>query len=122
MSYRGTQTGAGQLIPLAITAAILIVGYVALDMYSGGQKDTLTVESRGMQMISALATYRRQSGSYPDALDKLVPKYAPAVSKCPDGGPMAYVLASGEYLLSCRNVVFRQKPYSYDSRSKAWSG
>ncbi len=122
MSHRRTQAGAGQLVPLAITAIILVVGYVALDMYSGGQKDMLTVESRGMQMISALATYRRQSGGYPDALDKLVPKYAPAVSKCPDGEPISYVLASNEYALSCRNVVFKQRPYGYDSRSKAWNG
>jgi hypothetical protein len=122
MSQQRSQGGAGQLVPLAVTAIVLVVGYVALDMYSGGQKDMLSVEARGMQMISALATYRRQNGSYPDALDKLVPKYAPAVSKCPDGEPMAYVLASNEYVLSCRKVVFKQRPYSYDSRSKAWNG
>jgi len=122
MSQRGIQAGAGQLVPLAITAIILVVGYVALDMYSGGQKDMLGVEARGMQMISALAAYRRQNGSYPDALDRLVPKYAPAVSKCPDGEPMAYIPTLNEYVLSCRKVVFKQRPYSYDSRSKAWNG
>ena len=117
-----SQAGAGQVIPLVVVVAVLAIGYVALDMYGDGQKDMLSVETRGLQMISALATYRRDQGSYPDALGKLVPKHAAEVTKCPNGEPMGYVLSGGEYVLSCRNVVFKQKPYSYASRSKSWSG
>lgn len=116
------QAGAGQIVLLASIAIVLAVGYVAIDLYIGAQKDMLTVETRGVQMVSALAAHKRESGVYPDALDKLVPKYAAAVGKCPDGTPMGYALAANEYVLGCRNVVLKYKPYSYDSRSKSWSG
>jgi len=123
MADQGNSQGrAGQIIPLAIVVVVLSIGYIALDMYSDGQKAMLTVETRGLQMISALASYRRDQGSYPDALVKLVPKHAADIGQCPNGEPMGYVLSGAEYVLSCRNVVFKQKPYSYDSRSKNWSG
>ena len=122
MSHANLQAGAGQIVPLAVVAVLLLAGYVAIDIYSANEKDMLTVETRGLQMVSALAAHKRESGAYPDALDKLVPKYAASVSKCPDGTPMGYVLAANEYVLSCRNVVLKYKPYSYDSRSKSWSG
>jgi hypothetical protein len=101
-------------------AVVLVLAYAALELYSGGQKDMLTVESRGLHMITALGSYKRENGSYPDSLNTLVPKFAWAVSKCPNGQPMGYRLAANEYVLSCQNVVFKYKPYSYDSRSRAW--
>jgi len=122
LNCRKSHAGKGQVIALVVIVVILATGHVALDRYSAGQKDMLTVETRGLQMISALAKYRQETGSYPDALDKLVPKYAPAMSKCPNGASIGYRLAGGEYALSCDNVVFKQKSYSYDSRAKAWSG
>jgi hypothetical protein len=122
MNRMNLQAGMGQVVPLVVIAVVLAVGYVAIDVYSGGQKDMLTVESRGVQLVSALSKFRRETGAYPDALDKLVPKYAAAVGKCPDGTPMNYAAIAGEYMLSCPNVVFKYKPYSYDSRLKNWSG
>ncbi|MGB5080139.1 MAG: hypothetical protein WBO23_05290 [Burkholderiales bacterium] len=122
MNRMNLQAGVGQVVVLVVVAVALAAGYVAMDMYGGGQKDMLTVETRGLQMSSALAKYRRESGAYPDALDKLVPKYAGAVSKCPDGAPMGYAVSAGEYTLACSNVVFKYKPYRYDSRLKGWSG
>lgn len=121
MTQRKGQAGASQIAPLAVIAVILVVGYVALDRYTSGQKDMLLVESRGMNMIAALSSFKRESGSYPDSLNKLVPKFSSVVSRCPDGQPMGYLLSASEYVLSCRNVVFKQRPYSYDSRSKAWN-
>lgn len=116
------QRGMGQIVLLVAVAVVLAVGYVAIDLYSGGQKDTVMVETRGLQMASALSAFKRDQGSYPDALDKLVPKYALAVAKCPGGTPMEYVLSTGEYVLSCSHVVFKYLPYRYDSRSKSWGG
>ncbi len=121
MAHRKRQAGASQIVPLAVIAAILVVGYVVLDRYTSGQKDVMTVESRGTNMIAALGSYKRDTGSYPDSLNKLVPKFTTGVSRCPDGQPMGYLLSASEYVLSCRNVVFKQKPYNYDSRSKAWN-
>ena len=121
MGDTNPQAGAGQVVLLASIAIVLAVGYVAIDIYSASQKDMLTVETRGLQMVSALAAHKRESGAYPDVLDKLVPRYALAVSKCPDGAPMGYALTASEYILSCRNVVLKYKSYSYDSRSKSWS-
>ncbi|HEX4797914.1 MAG TPA: hypothetical protein VFV04_01370 [Burkholderiales bacterium] len=122
MGHANLQAGVSQIVPLAVVAVLLATGYVAIDIYGASQKDMLAVETRGLQMVSALGAYKRESGVYPDALDKLVPKHAAAVSKCPDGMPMGYVLAANEYVLSCRNVVLKYKPYSYDSRSQSWSG
>ena len=116
------QRGMGQIVLLIAVAVVLAVGYVAIDLYSGGQKDMVMVETRGVQMASALSAFKRDQGSYPDALDKLVPKYALAVAKCPGGTPMGYVPSAGEYVLSCSHVVFKYLPYNYDSRSKSWSG
>jgi hypothetical protein len=122
MSRTFFQGGMSQIILLIIIAVALAAAYVAIDLYSGGEKDMAVVETRGVQMASALSAFKRDQGSYPDALDKLVPKYALAVAKCPGGAPMGYVLSAGEYMLSCTHVVFKYRPYTYDSRSKRWSG
>ena len=122
MSHKSVQAGVGQVVPLAIVAGFLLIGYVAIEIYSEDQKDRLIVETRGSQMISALAAHKRESGAYPEALDKLVPKYVLTVGKCPGGAPMGYSVSAGEYVLSCRNVVLKYKPYSYNSRSRSWSG
>ena len=122
MDHKNLQAGVGQVVPLAIVAGFLLIGYVAIEIYSEDQKERLIVETRGSQMISALAAHKRENGAYPEALDKLVPKYVLTVGKCPGGGPMAYSVSAGEYALSCRNVVFKYKPYVYSSRSRSWSG
>ncbi len=122
MNRREIQEGKGQVIVLVVIVVIVAAGYLALDRYSAGQKDMLTVETRGLQMISALTKYKQETGSYPDSFGKLVPKFAPATSKCPNGASIDYRLVGSEYALSCDNVVFRQKPYSYDSRARVWSG
>ena len=121
----GTKTkkqSKGQIIVLVVVAVIMAGGYLALDRYAEGQKDMLTVETRALNMIQALTKFRQESGALPDALDKLVPKFAPAVSNCPNLQPMAYQVAGTEYTLSCQGVVFKSKPYSYDSKSKGWIG
>ncbi len=66
------QAGVSQIILLVVIAVALAAAYVAIELYTGGEKDMLTVETRGVHMISALSAYRRESGAYPDALDKLV--------------------------------------------------
>jgi hypothetical protein len=111
-----------QIILLVLIAVALGAAYIAIDLYSGGEKDMAAIETRGTQMASALSGYKRDQGSYPDVLDKLVPKYTLAVAKCPGGAPMTYVNSAGEYTLSCTHVVFKYLPYTYDSRSKRWSG
>ena len=117
-----SQRGVSQIVLLLLLAVALGVAYIAIDLYSGGEKDMAYVETRGTQMASALSAFKRDQGSYPDALDKLVPKYVLSVAKCPGGAPMEYVSSSGEYTLSCTHVVFKYLPYSYDSRSKRWGG
>lgn len=116
------KAGIGQIVALATVAVLLGAGYLALDRYSDGQKDMLTVETRGLNMVQALTRHKLDKGAYPDALEKLVPEFVPAVAKCPDGQNIAYQQGGGEFTLSCQNVVFKSKPYSYDSKSKAWSG
>jgi hypothetical protein len=122
MNAANRQAGVSQIVLLVVLAVALAAAYVAIDLYTGGEKDMLTVETRGVGMISALSAYKRDSGAYPEALDKLVPKYALAVSKCPSGAPIGYLVSGGEYVISCPNVVFKSMPYSYDSRSKRWHG
>jgi hypothetical protein len=122
MDAANRQAGVSQIILLVVIAVALAAAYVAIDLYTGGEKDMLTVETRGLQMISALSAHRRESGAYPETLDKLVPKYILAVSKCPGGAQMGYLVSSDEYVLSCQNVVFKSMPYSYDSRAKRWRG
>ncbi|MBM3345299.1 MAG: hypothetical protein FJY55_02185 [Betaproteobacteria bacterium] len=82
----------------------------------------LITETRGMSMVQALSKFKGEGGNYPDSLDKLAPKFVPAVSKCPGGEVMAHKLSGAEYTLSCPNVVFTMKPYTYDSKTKAWGG
>lgn len=116
------QGGKSQVVVLVLIAVALGAAYVAIDLYGGGEKDMVMVETRGTQMVSAVSAFKRDQGAYPESLDKLVPKYALAVAKCPGGAPMGYVLAAGEYTLSCTHVVFKYLPYNYDSRSKRWGG
>ena len=122
MNAVNRQAGLSQIVLLIVIAIALAAAYVAIYLYTGGEKDMLTVETRGVGMISALSAYKRESGAYPESLDKLVPKYVPAVSKCPGGAPMGYLVSGGEYVISCQNVVFKSLPYTYDSRSKRWRG
>ncbi|HMH18271.1 MAG TPA: hypothetical protein VK572_08995 [Burkholderiales bacterium] len=122
MHAANRQAGGSQIVLLVVIAVALAAAYVAIDLYTGGEKDMLTVETRGMNMVSALSAYKRESGAYPDALDKLIPKYVLAVGKCPGGAPMGYLVSGGEYMLSCQKVVFKSMPYNYDSRSKRWAG
>jgi hypothetical protein len=116
------QRGRSQVVVLVLIAVALGAAYIAIDLYSGGEKDMVVVETRGTQMASALSAFKRDQGAYPDAIEKLVPKYALAVAKCPGGAPMGYAQASGEYTLSCTHVVFKYLPYNYDSRSRRWGG
>jgi len=122
MNAANRQSGLSQIVLLALIAVALAAAYVAIYLYTGGEKDMLTVETRGLRIISALSAYKRASGTYPETLDKLVPQYVLEVSKCPSGASMGYVVSGGEYVISCPNVVFKSMPYSYDSRSKRWHG
>ena len=114
--------GAGQIIALVVIAVILGIGYVALDFYSDGEKNKAIAESRGTQVVQALSRHRMEANAYPDALDKLVPKFADALPKCPGGDAFAFKLAGNDYTLTCQNIVFKTKPYSYDSRTRGWQG
>ena len=117
-----SQYGSARVIAMAVLAVVLVCAYVALDFYTGGQQNASMVEGRGGALIGALSSFKRDSGQLPDSLDKLVPKYLSAVAKCPNGQPYAYVPSSGEYTLTCQDVLFKSKPYQYDSKSRVWSG
>ncbi len=108
------------MIALIVIAVLLGVGYVALDMYGEGEKYMTMTESRGMQIIQGLSKHKLEAGAYPDALDKLAPKFIAAGPKSPAGEPFAYALSGTEFTLGCQKVGFKANPYSYDSRSKAW--
>jgi type II secretory pathway pseudopilin PulG len=113
--------GFAQLVVLVVIALVLAAGVIALDRYNAGARDMLTVETRGMQVVSALTKYKLENGSYPDELDKLVPKFATALATCPSGGAIEYRVSGNDYVLGCEKVVFKMQPYRYDSRSRSWS-
>ena len=114
--------GSARVISMVVLVVILVGAYVALDLYTGGQQNANIVEGRGGAIVDALSRYKRDVGGLPDALDKLVPKYLPVLAKCPNGQPYAYKPAGAEYTLTCQDVLFKSKPYQYDSKSRAWSG
>jgi hypothetical protein len=114
--------GSARVISMVVLAVILVCAYVALDFYTGGQQNASMVEGRGDAIVGALSGYKREAGGLPDALDKLAPKYLAAPPKCPNGQPYAYKPAGAEYTLICQDVLFKSKPYQYDSKSRAWSG
>ena len=114
--------GSARVIAMVVLVVILGCAYVALDFYTGGQQNASMVEGRGGAIVGALSGYKRETGSLPDSLDKLVPKPLPALAKCPNGQPYAYKPAGAEYTLTCQDVLFKTKPYTYDSKSRAWAG
>jgi len=114
--------GSARVISLVVLVVVLAGAYVALDFYTGGQQNASMVEGRGGAIVGALSSYKREAGSLPDALDKLVPKYLPALAKCPNGQPYEFKPAGTEYTLTCQQVLFKSKPYQYDSKSRAWGG
>ena len=119
---RTKQAGAAQMIVLIVIAVFLGVGYVALDMYGDGEQYMTMTESRGTQIMQGLSKYKQQAGAYPDALDKLAPKFIAVVPKCPAGEAFAYALTGKEFTLGCQKVAFKFKPYTYESSTKAWRG
>lgn len=122
LSAKTGQSGSAQVIALVVVAVVLAGAYVALDFYSEGQKNIAIAESRGANLINGLTKHKLESGSYPDVLDKLVPKYLSALPKCPNGEPFAFQVSGSEFTLTCQKVVFKSNPYSYTSRSRSWGG
>jgi len=118
----GSAAGSARVISMVVLVVVLVCAYVALDFYTSGQQNASMVEGRGGAIVGALSGYKRDAGSLPDVLEKLVPKYLPALAKCPNGQPYAYKPAGAEYTLTCQDVLFKTKPYQYDSKSKAWGG
>jgi hypothetical protein len=114
--------GSARLIAMVALAVRLVCAYVALDFYTGGQQNASMVEGHGGAIVGALSTYKRESGKLPDALEKLVPKYLPSLAKCPNGQPYAYKPVGEDYTLTCQDVLFKSKPYQYDSKSRVWAG
>ncbi len=115
-------TGKGQVIGLVVIAVLLLVGYVALTFYSDGEKNKAIAETRGTQIVQALSRAKLESNAYPDALDKLAPKYVQALPKCPGGESFAYQVAGGDYTLTCPNIAWKSKPYSFSSKTRVWEG
>lgn len=114
--------GSARVISMVVLVVILACAYVGLDFYTSGQQNASMAEGRGGVIVDALSRYKRETGGLPDALDKIAPKYVPALPKCPNGQAYAYKPAAAEYTLSCQEVLFKSKPYQYDSKSRAWSG
>ena len=114
--------GSVRVISMVVLVAILVCAYVALDFYTSGQQNASMAEGRGGAIVAALSRYKRETGALPDTLDKLAPKYVPVLPKCPNGQAYAYQPAAAEYTLTCQEVLFKSKPYQYDSKSRAWSG
>ena len=112
--------GSAQVILMLVLVVVLVVAYVALDFYTGGQQNASIAEGRGGAIVGALSGYKRETGSLPDTLEKLVPKYLPSMAKCPNGQPYGYKPAGPEYTLTCQDVLFKSKPYQYDSKSRVW--
>lgn len=112
--------GASQLAVLVVVVFLLGSGYWALDRFSDSQRDMLMVESRGMLLIQGLSKFRLERGSYPEMLDQLVPQQIALLPRCPDGTAFMYKRNLDDYSLRCENVVFGQKPYVYQSGSRAW--
>lgn len=117
-----TKTSAGQIIVLVVIAVLLAIGYVALDFYSAGEKNATTVESRGLQIIQGLTRFKLEGGAYPDSLAKLQPKFIETIPVCPNGSAFIYQLTGTEFTLRCDSVIFRTKPYGYDSKNRSWGG
>ena len=115
-------TGSARVVMMVVLVVILGCAYYALDLYTGGQQNASIVEGRGGAIIDALSRFKRETGALPDALDKLVPKHLALLGKCPNGQAYAYKPAGPEYALSCQDVLFKSKPYQYDSKSRAWGG
>lgn len=115
-------SGSARVISMVVLAVILVCAYVALDFYTGGQQNASMVEGRGGAIVDALSRYKRETGSLPDTLEKLAPKHLATLAKCPNGQAYGYKPAGAEYTLSCQEVLFKSKPYQYDSKSRAWGG
>jgi hypothetical protein len=114
--------GSARVISMVVLVVILVCAYVALDFYTSGQQNASMVEGRGGAIVGALSGYKRETGSLPDSLEKLMPKYLPALARCPNGQAYAYKQAGADYTLTCQDVLFKSKPYQYDSKSRAWGG
>lgn len=114
--------GSARVISMVVLVVILVCAYVALDFYTSGQQSASMVEGRGGAIVNALSSYKRETGGLPDVLEKLVPKHLPALAKCPNGQAYAYTPTGAEYTLTCQDVLFKAKPYQYDSKSRAWGG
>jgi len=118
----GSVTGSARVILMVVLVVILGCAYVGLDMYTTGQQNASMVEGRGGAIVDALSRYKRETGALPDTLDKLVPKHLPALAKCPNGQAYAYKPAGAEYTLGCEEVLFKSKPYQFNSQSRVWAG
>ena len=114
--------GSARVVSMVVLVVVLVCAYIALDFYTSGQQNASMAEGRGGAIVNALSAFKRETGALPDVLEKLAPKYLPALAKCPNGQAYAYQPAGVEYTLTCQDVLFKSKPYRYDSKSRAWGG
>src|SRR3954464_6785671 len=117
---QGAKSNKGQVIMLVVIAVLLGVAYVALSFYTDGERNKSITESRGTQVVQALSRHKLETNAYPDSLEKLVPKFAQFVPKCPGGEPFNYQSAGADYTLTCPNIAWKSKPYSYSSKTRIW--
>ena len=104
--------GSARVISMVVLAVILVCAYVALDFYTSGQQNASMVEGRGGAIVDALSRYKRETGGLPDALEKLVPKYLPALPKCPNGQAYAYKPAGPNIRSAVRKCCSSPSPIS----------
>ena len=66
-----------RMVVLLLLAALAGTGFAALQMYSMGQRDAITVEIRAQAISGGLSLYKRELGALPASLELLAPKYIP---------------------------------------------
>ena len=79
-------------------------------------------QRRGDLIIEALLQYKNDYGSYPETLDKLVPKYIDEIPKLPDYNRWSYnVNEDGSFGLDFSAFEYNYPCYYYESNDGQWN-
>lgn len=82
------------LLCCGATAAGVIYGgkYLGLKLFTSAKEEAYkaTCQANQRNMMSGIASYYAEKGTYPTSLNELVPTYMPKMYNCPAGGKYTY--------------------------------
>jgi hypothetical protein len=101
-----------------VASALVLATCVGLLALVAGDTSYRQAHADTKSLVEAIQNFERSQDSAPDNPHDLVPRFLPAIPKCPVGNSFEYVKRAN----ALWRVGYRDTWSFYDSESEAWTG